>query len=696
MINKKGFTLIEVISVLVILGLIATLVVTQYSNIIKDSRKQLNDEQKSRLVEVAKNVSLNNKECLQIAKDNEAGSKITIDQMKKNGYIANTDLKDLEKNSNLDACVIINWDSIYQKFNYQYSEECNVPKNCIITAESEKVIISSFNFEGGNYTNQQSITYNLQYSARISADYCITLENEASCNWKKLNSNLTSLSGNINITKNENIVHLYVRNSNKNIINSIDRTIYYDTVPPTCVWQSAKDNYIKNGGSTEIVLSCNDPAGIDNVTLLSSTISYNNSLISLSDAIVTENANGKDYKFSILGLTGNGEVTLSLNSGVLKDKAGNAINTTLTSSSIVVDNISPTADIKINESNYTNSEFVTLYFSNASDVDKMCISNTSGGNCSFVAYASSYPWTLSTSDGTKTVYVTFRDRAGNEATKTASIVLDKTAPICTSSASSSINSIKENAYVDYTINCVDDNFETRPQITTDMLLIDNPNLADIEVLGTNTSGTKIRVTAKNGNGNMAVYLTPSIEDKAKNKNIQKQLFSINIDNTPPSNNSISFKYDKMTITNLNYVNLVLSSDLLPNEGYYCLKLEDDISKCTNSNWEVYKTNVIFDVSHTDGTYNIYVFFKDIAGNVSPNSVSKSIKINHNAIQCELKLEDDRLFINSTSNNLAATPYFINGEWTTQNYIPIANNQTHYFAYIKDNNNEINYCEYDNT
>lgn len=110
--DKRGFTLIEVISVLIILGLLVTIIATQYTTTINKSRKNLNEEQKSRLVEVAKNVSLNNKTCLEIAKNSTDGVKITLDQMKKNGYIANTELKNLEDNTLLNSCIVITYDSI--------------------------------------------------------------------------------------------------------------------------------------------------------------------------------------------------------------------------------------------------------------------------------------------------------------------------------------------------------------------------------------------------------------------------------------------------------------------------------------------------------------------------------------------------------------------------------------------------------
>ena len=79
--DKKGFTLIEVISVLIILAILASLASVQYATTIKKSRERLNAEQKSRIVETAKNISLNNRDCLTTAKKNADGVQIALTDM---------------------------------------------------------------------------------------------------------------------------------------------------------------------------------------------------------------------------------------------------------------------------------------------------------------------------------------------------------------------------------------------------------------------------------------------------------------------------------------------------------------------------------------------------------------------------------------------------------------------------------------
>jgi hypothetical protein len=76
----------------------------------------------------------------------------------------------------------------------------------------------------------------------------------------------------------------------------------------------------------------------------------------------------------------------------------------------------------------TGAVTLTISATDPSGVPQMCVSNTN--SCStFIAFASSKAWTLATGDGTKTVYVTVRDGAGNVAKFSDTIVRDAAIPL---------------------------------------------------------------------------------------------------------------------------------------------------------------------------------------------------------------------------------------------------------------------------
>jgi len=85
---------------------------------------------------------------------------------------------------------------------------------------------------------------------------------------------------------------------------------------------------------------------------------------------------------------------------------------------ILLDTTLPSGSISINNGDeHTTSRAVTLNLmvnDNGTGVNEMRVSNMSGFNgVSWQAYASSLTWNLTTDAGTKTVYIQFRDQAGN-------------------------------------------------------------------------------------------------------------------------------------------------------------------------------------------------------------------------------------------------------------------------------------------
>ncbi len=100
---------------------------------------------------------------------------------------------------------------------------------------------------------------------------------------------------------------------------------------------------------------------------------------------------------------------------------------------ITLDRLAPTGAITINDgAAYATQVTVTLSLNAAdatSGLDGMCISNETPSCSQWETFTATKQWTLDGSaDGLRTVYVQYRDRAGNIATYTDTITLDRLAP----------------------------------------------------------------------------------------------------------------------------------------------------------------------------------------------------------------------------------------------------------------------------
>ncbi len=124
-----------------------------------------------------------------------------------------------------------------------------------------------------------------------------------------------------------------------------------------------------------------------------------------------------------------------------RDTASNSTTSTI---SVIVDNEAPAGTVVINNgAAVTNNRTVTLTLA-ATDalgpISQMRFSNSSTSFSGTRTYETTTSWTLSSGAGTKTVYVQFRDLAGNWSTASSSdsIVLDTTAPVISGRAVSGI------------------------------------------------------------------------------------------------------------------------------------------------------------------------------------------------------------------------------------------------------------------
>jgi type II secretory pathway pseudopilin PulG len=203
---------------------------------------------------------------------------------------------------------------------------------------------------------------------------------------------------------------------------------------------------------------------------------------SVSDKTVTFTANDADSDGSIAsvtwnfgdGQTGSGaSVTHTYASyatytvvNTVTDNGGStasnsAAGCTVTTVSPVAGNGGPDGTVVVNgNAAYTNTASVTLTLAKSAGPNPatMILSNDNSTWLGPYAWATSYPWTLTSGAGTKTVYVRFYDSSGKfGAIATDTIILDAVAPSTpTNFTKASTTTLGQNATVNFTWTAVTD------------------------------------------------------------------------------------------------------------------------------------------------------------------------------------------------------------------------------------------------
>jgi len=118
--NKKGFTLVELLAVIVILGILALITTPVVINIIDDSKNKAYEEQK-RLVEgAAERWGVNNLKKLPTT--DGASCYITTETLLNEGYLSSAEINDPTKNESIKRYVLITYSSAYKQYKYDYTD----------------------------------------------------------------------------------------------------------------------------------------------------------------------------------------------------------------------------------------------------------------------------------------------------------------------------------------------------------------------------------------------------------------------------------------------------------------------------------------------------------------------------------------------------------------------------------------------
>lgn len=109
--KNKGFTLVELLGVLIVLSIIMTILIVSVNGILSDSENKLSDVQKKKIEEAAEVYYLDRGM-------NENATCVNISYLISQGYLNGNEIIDPETKENLTGSVSITY--VSNHYNYQY------------------------------------------------------------------------------------------------------------------------------------------------------------------------------------------------------------------------------------------------------------------------------------------------------------------------------------------------------------------------------------------------------------------------------------------------------------------------------------------------------------------------------------------------------------------------------------------------
>ncbi len=119
--NKKGFTLVELLAVIVILGLLIAIISPAVMNLLNDSKDSLSQNQIDMIIMASKKYMIEHNELLP-----EEGSSysVSISDLINSGVIDNEKVIDPKTKAIMAGCVVVSYSSSYNQYEYNYTNNC--------------------------------------------------------------------------------------------------------------------------------------------------------------------------------------------------------------------------------------------------------------------------------------------------------------------------------------------------------------------------------------------------------------------------------------------------------------------------------------------------------------------------------------------------------------------------------------------
>ncbi len=352
--------------------------------------------------------------------------------------------------------------------------------------------------------------------------------------------------------------------------------------------------------------------------------------------------------------TGDGSIRLDLNdndtiidsTSVPLGGTGTGNGSFASGQAYTIDKTPPTGTVSVNSgAAYCNSTSVTLEVTSddgsGSGAAQMQFSNDNAAWSGWEDFAASKAWTLSAGDGAKTVYVQFKDAAGNSSTATISdgITLDTTPPTGTMVINSGAAfCVSTKVTLAVTSDDGGGSGVARMQFSND-----NDEWSGWE----DFAASKAWVLSA-GDGAKTVYA--QFKDAAGNPSTATISAGITLDTMPPTGTVVI--NSGAAYCNSTSVTLALTPADGGGSGVVQMQFSND--NAAWSGWEAFAASKAWTLSAGDGAKTVYAQFKDAVGNASTATISDGITLDTAPPTGTVVINNNRSATNTPNVTLALT------------------------------------------
>ena len=277
-----------------------------------------------------------------------------------------------------------------------------------ITAPDGSMVIN----DNADYTSSISVTLSLTVTDETSGMDQMRFKDDGG-DWSAWETYASAKTWSLPPGDGSKIIYAEFRDQANNTL-QISDAILLDTLGPTGVLTLADGAVFVSTQTVNLHSAVDDANGVMSMQVSNDGNNYTDWLSFTSDITWTL-------------ATGDGEKVVF---GKYSDPIGNL--SAVLSDTVILDTQPPVGSLQINGGDvFANSQNVTLTLS-ASDLSSISafqVSNDGVSYSNWISYTTSAPWTLTASDGEKTVYVRYQDLIRHISTAyTDTIILDTTAP----------------------------------------------------------------------------------------------------------------------------------------------------------------------------------------------------------------------------------------------------------------------------